>query len=316
MKERLQKYLARAGTGSRRGCETLIAEGRVKVNGVVVAKPGHQVDTVLDEVFLDDRPVVTERPVYLILHKPKGFVCSNRQQGDTPRVIDLVKARGGERLFCVGRLDEESQGAILLTNDGDFSNLITHPRYGVEKTYLVSVKGRAEPEHLAAAREGVYLAEGRTAPAHIHVIKRDRERSTLKVTLREGRNRHIRRVFAQIGLPVREITRVQIGSLLLGRLKPREYRELSPKEVRDLIEDAKSAAGSRPRAPARRRGAVSAASLRGERADDERGKPTRPSRARAERPADRGRAASSRPDRSGRAREEGPRSRRPNDRRP
>ncbi len=234
MKERLQKVLARAGVGSRRRCEVLIAERRVRVNGAVVDRPGVKVDPAEDEISVDGSDIAIEKPHYVLLYKPKGFVCSSRPERGKPSVVSLVKLASGERLFCVGRLDEESHGLLLLTNDGEFGNHLTHPRYGVGKTYRVSVKGRADGPLLAKIQRGVWLAEGKTAPARVQVVKRLRELSILKITLSEGRNRHLRRVFARLGLPVIDILRVQIGPLALGRMRPGEWRELLPREVEQL----------------------------------------------------------------------------------
>lgn len=257
MMERLQKVLAQAGVGSRRHCEILIAERRIKVNGIVVDQPGQRVDPTTDEIEVDGTAIEPQKHHYYLLHKPKGYLCSSRSQGEIPSVLELVRSPGGERLFCVGRLDQDSQGALIVTNDGEFGNLLTHPRYGVTKTYRVAVRGRADAEALERIRHGVYLAEGKTSPARIHVLKRSRDISVLKVTLREGKNRHLRRVFARIGFPVKEILRVSIGSLHLGRLRAREYRELTAAELKMLRREAtpdvaQSAPATAP-APERRR---------------------------------------------------------------
>lgn len=246
MKERLQKHLARAGLGSRRYCETLIEQGRVAVNGVLVDRVGFTVDPEVDQIAVDGETIAREALVYYLLHKPKGFVCSNRPQGDSRSAVDLVQSRKGERLFSVGRLDEQSQGALILTNDGEFGNRIIHPRYGVEKTYLVVVKGKPEATMLEKIRRGIHLAEGKTAPARVHVVKRSRSHSMLKVTLHEGKNRHLRRIFARIGLPVTEIIRLQIGSVTLGPLKPGHYRELKPAEIEALLDESRAEGRSPP----------------------------------------------------------------------
>lgn len=247
MKERLQKVLARGGLGSRRYCETLIAERRVRVNGAVADEPGARVDPVADEVSVDGVTIAAEPPVYYLLNKPTGYVCSSRPLRDERSVLALVAARGGERLFSVGRLDEDSGGALILTNDGEFCNRLTHPRYGIPKSYRVVVRGRVEGKALDRLRKGVHLAEGRTAPARIHVVKRTRELSVLRVTLREGKNRHLRRVFAKLGFPVKEITRISIGPLRLGRLAEGEWRPLRGAEVSALLEDTDPAARRLPR---------------------------------------------------------------------
>ncbi|MFH0945329.1 MAG: pseudouridine synthase [Planctomycetota bacterium] len=238
--ERLQKVLARGGVGSRRFCETLIAAGRVKVNGKVADRPGIQVDPIHDQVSVDESVIEAEQPVYYLLNKPKGFICSNRPRRDEKAAVNLVRSTAGQRLFCVGRLDEDSEGALILTNDGEFCNLVTHPRYGVPKSYRVKVKGRADTELLDQIRKGIRLAEGRTAPANVQIAKKSRDSSLLKVSLREGRNRHLRRVFAKMGLPVTALCRIEIGSVALGRLKPGEYRTLKPAEVQALMEEARS----------------------------------------------------------------------------
>lgn len=234
MSERLQKVLARGGLGSRRKCEELIAARRVRVNGEVAAEPGIKVDPLNDEVTIDGIPVESERAVYFLLNKPKGFVCTNRPRPDEQAAVSLIQPPEGQRLFSVGRLDEESTGALIITNDGAFANLLAHPRYGVPKTYRVTVRGKAEREVLDRIRTGVHLAEGRTAPAMVHVVKRSREWSVLRLTLHEGKNRHLRRVFAKIGLPVKELVRVAVGSVRLGRLKVGEARLLTADELEAL----------------------------------------------------------------------------------
>ena len=243
--ERLQKMLARGGLGSRRYCETLIAERRVKVNGKITDQPGTQVDPILDQVMVDEVVIESERPVYFLLNKPTGFICTHRPRRDQKSALALVQAMDGQRLFCVGRLDEDSEGALILTNDGEFCNRMTHPRYGVSKTYRVMVRGRADAEILEKVRKGIFLAEGKTAPAQVQIAKRSRTASILRVTLREGRNRHLRRIFARVGLPVTEICRISIGPLMLGRMKPGSYRVLKPAEVAALIDDARPKKRSR-----------------------------------------------------------------------
>ena len=238
MKERLQKVLARGGVGSRRMCEELIAARRVSVNGKITSEPGTQIDPINDDVSVDGTPIERQAAVYYLLHKPRGTVCTARPRHHEKTAVSLVESFGGERLFTVGRLDEDSAGALVVTNDGAFANLLTHPRYGIAKTYRVTVRGKADPELLNQIRLGVRLAEGKTAPASIHVVKRSREWSVLKVTLREGKNRHIRRVFAKVGLPVKEITRIAIGSVVLGRIPIGSWRVLSTEEVAALSKEA------------------------------------------------------------------------------
>jgi pseudouridine synthase len=225
--------------GSRRYCETLIAEQRVKVNGKVADQPGIRVDPIKDRISVDEAVIEAEPAVYFLLNKPRGFICSHRPRRDQKSAIALVRAKGGERLFCVGRLDEDSEGALILTNDGEFCNQITHPRYGISKTYRVTVRGRADGQMMEKVRKGIYLAEGKTAPAEVQITKRLREASLLRVTLREGRNRHLRRIFARVGLPVLDICRIAIGPLMLGRMKPGTYRELKPAEIALLRDETR-----------------------------------------------------------------------------
>jgi 23S rRNA pseudouridine2605 synthase len=243
MEERLQKILARAGLGSRRACEAMIAEGRVTVNGRM-ATLGQKADPRRDEIAVDGarlgRP---ERLRYVMLHKPRGAVSSLEAQGDRPTVRDLVPLE--ERLYPVGRLDVDSEGLIVLTNDGELTDHLTHPRYESEKEYRVLVKGDPDAERLAAWRRGVVLEGTRTAPARV-----EREESTaagtwLRVTMHEGRKHQIRDIGQLLGLPVRRLVRVRMGGLTLGRLAPGEWRELRPDEVRRLREPG----GPAPRDP-------------------------------------------------------------------
>ena len=233
MEERIQKILARAGLGSRRACEEYIAAGRVRVNGQVAAL-GDKADMQQDKILLDGKPVqVTESLVYIALHKPRGVLSAVTSPDPRPTVLDLVNLP--ERVYPVGRLDVDSEGLILLTNDGDLANRLTHPRYGHEKEYRVLVARRPDEEQLAAWRHGVVLEDGfHTAPADIKVDAPAGKGAWLRVILREGRKRQIRETGAQIGLPVVRILRVRIGTLQLGNLKPREWRYLSAAEVTGL----------------------------------------------------------------------------------
>lgn len=241
---RLNRFLAMAGLCSRRAAEELIAQGRIEVNGERTAELGTTVDPQVDDVRFDGEPVRQEKAVHVLLNKPKGVVCTTARHEQKTRVIDLMpRVRG--RLFTVGRLDLDSEGLILVTNDGDFAQRLTHPRHGVPKVYSVLVRGRVGPEQVQKARGGVWLAEGPTGGMQIRVERAGKERSHLKVTLREGRNREIRRVFAKLGLPVLELKRIRIGELSLHGLRPGEWRFLSPDEVRDLRTAGRRADGAR-----------------------------------------------------------------------
>ncbi|MBK7644562.1 MAG: rRNA pseudouridine synthase [Planctomycetes bacterium] len=247
---RLNKFLASQGVASRRKCDELIAEGRVFVDGKVVRELGQRVDPESQEVEVDGQVFKARgtRRRYYLLNKPKGVVCTNEEREMRPRAVDLITDPRKGRIFTVGRLDEESEGLILITNDGDFAQRVMHPRYGVEKTYEVDVVGRIEEDALAKVREGVHLAEGRTAGARVVVKDRRNDLSRLTVSIREGMNREIRRAFARIGHKVLHLRRVRIGPINARGLKPGRWRELAREEVRALLEggEAPARAGHRP----------------------------------------------------------------------
>jgi 23S rRNA pseudouridine2605 synthase len=226
--ERLQKVLARTGIGSRRACEELIAEGRVTVNGEV-AVLGRRVDPEADRVEVDGVPLtVREGVVYYLLNKPTGVVTTASDPQGRPTVVELVPAE--PRVFPVGRLDAETQGLLLLTNDGDLTHRLTHPSFGVEKEYLAEVEGTPSRGALRRLREGVELEDGMTAPAQASLTPPN----LLTVVIHEGRNRQVRRMCDAIGHPVRRLVRVRIGPLIDRQLKPGEWRVLTDAEVRAL----------------------------------------------------------------------------------
>jgi 23S rRNA pseudouridine2605 synthase len=231
--ERVQKIMARAGLGSRRACETLIAAGRVVINGTV-ASLGSKADAEQDEIKVDGHVLPkAERPIYVALHKPRGILSDVDPNDPRQTVRDLVPIPG--HLFAVGRLDLDSEGLILLTNDGELANRLTHPRYGHEKEYRVLVASRPDDEQLAIWRRGVVMDDGyRTQPAKIDIESSAGKGAWLTVILNEGRKRQIREVGKQIGLPVVKIIRMRIGTLKLGSLKAGEWRYLSHQEVEGL----------------------------------------------------------------------------------
>lgn len=233
MEERLQKILARAGFGSRRACEELIRQGRVKVNGVV-AQIGQKADPDRDRITVDGNAIqVARRHVYVALHKPRGVLSDEGDEaGRFSTVRDLVGLPG--RLFAVGRLDLQSEGLLLLTDDGDLANRLTHPRYEHAKEYHVDVEGQPDDGTLERWRKGVFLDGQRTAPAEVSVLRGERDHTWLRVVLREGRKRQVRRVAAMLGHPVRRLIRVRIGPLQLGDLKPGQWRKLTDAEVRAI----------------------------------------------------------------------------------
>ena len=234
---RLNKYLADHGIASRRRCDELIAAGKITLDGDIVTALGIKVDPQRQQIEVDGvvlKPETTAHKYYL-LHKPRGVVCTNERREARTRAIDLITDRDKGRIYTVGRLDEESTGLILLTNDGEFSNRIAHPRYGVTKTYLVKVRGRVLGESLDKIKRGVRLSEGRTAPAFVKVLKRTNEWSLLSVTLNEGKNREVRRVFAAVGYNVLQLRRTHIGSLSDRSLREGEWRPLLRAEVKELL---------------------------------------------------------------------------------
>jgi 23S rRNA pseudouridine2605 synthase len=246
--ERLQKLLARAGFGSRRACEEIITAGRVKVDGEGVRELGTRADPAVQTIQVDGSQLRIESLVYYLVNKPKGVVCTSKDPQHRRTILDMVPDER-RRVFSVGRLDYESRGAVILTNDGRFSNLLTHPRYGVEKTYTVRVRGVMESEPLGRLRKGVWLAEGRTLPARVWVIKQRKNETELGVTLCEGKNRQVRRMFAKCGYKVLSLTRTRIGKLTLKGIKEGGYRELDPKEVAGLTRQALRNAQSPTNAP-------------------------------------------------------------------
>ncbi|MGL4594419.1 MAG: pseudouridine synthase [Thermoguttaceae bacterium] len=232
IEHRLQKILAAAGFGSRRHCEVLIEQGRVEVDNQI-AKLGCKVDPTKSEIKVDGVKWKRTRPVYLALFKPKGFLCTDYDQQGRARAIDLIPESFG-RLFLIGRLDKESEGLILLTNDGAFSERLTHPKYGIAKVYRILVAGEVSLDTIAEIRRGVYFAEG-FAKAEQVVIKGHHKQSTiLDVTLAEGMNREVRRLFARFGHKVMSLIRISVGPIKLGKLAPGEWRRLSEQEVKQL----------------------------------------------------------------------------------
>ena len=238
--ERLQKVLARAGVASRRAAERLIAAGRVTVNGQVVTTLGTQVDPARDQIAVDGQPVRLETvPITILLHKPAGYVTTVRDPWGRPTVLDLVKTvqeQSGTRLFPIGRLDADSEGLLLLSNDGELAHQLTHPRFAQEKEYLVLVEGRPGAEALRQLRAGVPLDGKLTAPALVEVAReKPGEGGTwLRFVIHEGRKRQIRRMCQAVGHAVRRLVRVREGALLLGDLPSGQWRYLTAAEIAQL----------------------------------------------------------------------------------
>ncbi|HVL92515.1 MAG TPA: pseudouridine synthase [Acidimicrobiales bacterium] len=231
--QRLQKVLSRAGFGSRRACEELIAAGRVTVNGRT-AHLGRRVEAEVDAVAVDGIPVsVRAGLVYYLLNKPRGVVTTARDPQGRRTVVELVPLE--PRVFPVGRLDADSEGLLLVTNDGELTHRLTHPSFGVEKQYLAEVEGTPSPAAVRRLREGVDLEDGRTAPAKVAAVSP----SALRITIHEGRNRQVRRMCAAVGHPVTRLVRTRIGPLAERSLRPGEWRPLTLAEVRALNEAAR-----------------------------------------------------------------------------
>ncbi len=234
MEERLQKILARQGYGSRRFCETIIAEGRVEVNGKV-ATLGMKADMRRDKIVVDGRQLdkVESEQIYVAVHKPRGVLSDQDEYEKRATVREMVPVPG--HLFCVGRLDYDSEGLILMTNDGDLANHLTHPRYRHDKEYRVLVSKKPDSQQLAGWRRGIVMEDGsRTLPARVEVEGLSAKGAWLRIILREGKKRQIREVGGRIGLPVSRIIRTRISTLELGDLKLGEWRFLTDKEVTDL----------------------------------------------------------------------------------
>jgi 23S rRNA pseudouridine2605 synthase len=241
MLQRLQKFLAHAGVASRRHAEQLIVEGRVTVNGAIVRELGVKVDPEKDAVKVDGKRVLGERPVYILMYKPKGTLCTLDDPEGRPLVTDLVRGVKA-RLFPVGRLDFDTTGALLLTNDGELANLLMHPRHRFTKTYLAKVKGVPSEERLEKLRRGVNIEGVRTAPAEARLVALKEKNSLVELILREGRNRQVKRMFLEIGHPVLRLHRSAYAFLDLQGLEPGQWRHLSADEVKRLRAAAARAA--------------------------------------------------------------------------
>ncbi|HZW33627.1 MAG TPA: pseudouridine synthase [Isosphaeraceae bacterium] len=243
--ERLQKVLAQAGLGSRRGCEELVLQGRVTVDGQVIRQLGTRVDPARARIAVDGEPIRLEPVVYFAVNKPKGYVSTNFDPAGRPRVVDLLPEIP-ERVYTVGRLDEDSTGLMILTNDGELANRLAHPRFGVAKTYRAQVAGLPGPETIAKLTEGIWLAEGKVRVQRARVIGHHGQATWLELVLAEGKKREIRRMLAKLGHKVMALNRVAIGPITLKGLAVGECRRLARHEV-DLLQ--KVAAGIAVSAP-------------------------------------------------------------------
>lgn len=240
----LIKFLANAGVDARRKCEAIIKAGRVTVNGTLVTDPAFELP-LRASVHCDGRKIELSEHEYYLVNKPHGVISTARDTHGREKVTDLAPKRG--RLYPVGRLDADSTGLIIVTNDGDLANLLTHPRYEVPKTYRVTMVGFLPQASVKRLRYGIELDDGKTARARVKVISSTGRESKADITIHEGRNRQVRRMFAALGHPVTALQRVQFGPLKLGELGLGQYRELTPKEVLTLKKLAKTASRAAPR---------------------------------------------------------------------
>jgi pseudouridine synthase len=238
MEVRLQKFLADAGVASRRASEQIIAAGRVTVNGNVIRELGSKIDPDKDHVAVDRRPIKAKRKIYLAVHKPRGYICS-RNDPEGRASVDELLPREWDNLYSVGRLDFNSEGLIFYTNDGDFALKLTHPRYGIRKIYRANVSGEVTPEMAMALTKGVQH-EGEVLKAEqVRILKAAHGKSLVELTLREGKNREVRRLFESQGLMVDKLQRTQIGPIRLGELPKGKWRTLTGAEIKSLISSAK-----------------------------------------------------------------------------
>ena len=235
MKERLQKIIAGSGISSRRAAETMITEGRIAVNNVIVRQLGTKADIEEDEIRIDGKLILTETSkVYLMLHKPKGYMTTLHYPQGRPVVSDLISGIS-ERIFPVGRLDYDSEGLLLMTNDGNFSQRIQHPRFRIPKTYMVKIEGNLTNREIKMLSDGIKLDDGKFKPESCHILKMNRKSCWLTVTIAEGRNRLIRRVFELLGHSVVRLIRTAISDISLGSMKTGTFRHLTRQEVQHLL---------------------------------------------------------------------------------
>ena len=230
--ERLHKVLAHAGVGSRRHCEELIVAARVSVDGEVVRELGTKVSPD-QRICVDGEPIKAERHVYWLVNKPRGYLCTDHDPAGRPRAVDLVP-QVAQRVYTVGRLDEASEGLLLLTNDGDLAFRLMHPRFGVEKTYLVQVAGFPKNDELRQLLRGIWLSEGRVKARHVKRLRTQGDSTWLRIVLAEGRNREIRRMLARQGHKVLSLRRVALGPVQLKAIPLGKARRLSAGELQAL----------------------------------------------------------------------------------
>ncbi|WP_082394747.1 pseudouridine synthase [Caloranaerobacter sp. TR13] len=233
---RLQKYLAMCGVASRRKSEMLILQGRVRVNGKVIEELGYKINPNVDIVLVDKKPIIKkENNIYIALNKPEGYITTVKDQFNRPTVLDLVKSIN-ERIYPIGRLDYDTSGLLILTNDGDLTYKLTHPKHEIEKVYIAKIKGVPTERELKEFRNGLKIDNYVTSKAKIKVIKMYNDYSIVKITIHEGKNRQIRKMCKKINHPVINLKRIAIGNIKLGNLKKGDWRYLSKEEIQYLKE--------------------------------------------------------------------------------
>ena len=245
-KTRIQKVLSEAGLASRRAAEQMILDGRITVNGVLVTQLPCFVDPAVDDISVDGQAVARRslERVYVLLNKPRGVVCTQQDPRGRPRAADMVPHLR-QPVYCIGRLDDDNTGLIVLTNDGELTQYLTHPRYGVPKTYVVEVDGRLDSKAIAGLKGGVYLDGKRTGRASVKVLRSGPARSLLEISLAEGRNREVRQILARLGHKVRRLKRTAIGPITDRGLKVGHWRPLTAAEVAKLRQCGRPSAGKR-----------------------------------------------------------------------
>lgn len=235
---RLQKYIAMSGEASRRAAEAMIEEGRVRVNGELITQLGTKVEIGADKVSLDGKEIKPEiKKYYIMLNKPEGYVSTVNDQFDRPTVLDLISGEIKSRVFPVGRLDYDTRGLLLLTNDGDFTYKVTHPKFRMNKTYVVTVRGGITVKGLNALRNGVIIDDFKTSPAEVEILSAEKGVTVLKITIHEGKNRQVRKMMEAVGCKVSELNRISVGNVELGNLPLGRWRYLTAHEISCLTRD-------------------------------------------------------------------------------
>ena len=234
---RLQKYIAMSGAASRRAAETMISEGRIAINGKTVTEQGVKVEIGCDSVTLDKKTLeIKDKKYYIMLNKPVGYVSTVNDQFDRPTVVDLVRPEISTRIFPVGRLDYETEGMLLMTNDGSFTYKVTHPKFHVNKTYIAVINGGITIPDLNRLRSGVRIEDYKTSPAEVEILDAEMGKTAIKITIHEGKNRQVRKMFESLGYKVSALQRIKIGELELGNLPVGRWRHLTSHEISCLLQ--------------------------------------------------------------------------------